>query len=95
MAELRSTKPDRASLTFPFVNCGLMAGHVSLCAASLSRFMMIVPRPIASSTSNRFLPGTQPSCCASFHEAPFFRTPMITLRPLSRKFRPWPCPCEP
>jgi hypothetical protein len=75
-------------VTFPLVNWGLIAGHVSLCAASLSRFMTMVPLEIASSISNRFVPGIQPSCCASFHEAPFLRTPMITFRPLSRRFRP-------
>lgn len=52
----------------------------------------MVPREIASFTSKRFLPGTQPSWMASFHEAPFLRTPMITLRPLSRRLRPWPWP---
>lgn len=72
-----------------------MAGHVSLCAASLSRFMTIVPLPMASSMSNRLVPGIQPSCWASFHEAPFFRTPMMTFKPLSRRLRPCPCPCEP
>lgn len=72
-----------------------MAGHVSLCAASLRRFMTIVPLPMASSTSKRLVPGIQPSCWASFHEAPFFRTPMMTFKPLSRRLRPCPCPCEP
>lgn len=55
----------------------------------------MVDLPMASSISNRFLPGTQPSCSASFHEVPFFRTPTMTFRPLSRRLRPWPWPCEP
>lgn len=50
----------------------------------------MVPREMASSTSNRFLPATQPSCSASFQDLPFFRTPTMTLRPLSRRLRPWP-----
>jgi hypothetical protein len=77
-------------LTLPLVSWGLIWGQVSDWAASESRFMTIVALPIASSMSNRFLPGTQPSCSASFHEAPFFRTPTMTLRPLSRMLRPWP-----
>lgn len=80
--------------TFPF-SWGLIAGQVSDWAASDSRFMTMVDLPMASSMSNRFLPGTQPSASASFHEAPFFRTPTMTLRPLSRRLRPWPWPCEP
>ena len=48
----------------------------------------MVPFEMASSTGNRVLPGTQPSCIASFHEVPSLRTPMMTLRPLSRRFRP-------
>ena len=67
-----------------------MAGQVSDWAASESRFMTMVPREMASSTSKRFLPATQPSCSASFQDLPFFRTPMMTLRPLSRRLRPWP-----
>jgi len=55
----------------------------------------MVDLPMASSISNRFLPGTQPSCSASFHEVPFFRTPTMTFKPLSRRLRPWPWPCEP
>jgi hypothetical protein len=81
--------------TLPSVNWGLMAGQVSDWAASLRRFMMTVPREMASSTSNRFLPGTQPSWTASSQDLPFFRTPTMTLRPLSRRFRPWPWPWEP
>lgn len=53
------------------------------------------PREMASSTSKRFLPGTQPSWTASFHDLPSLRTPTMTLRPLSRRLRPWPWPCEP
>ena len=75
-------------LTLPLVSWGLMAGQVSDWAASERRFMMMVPLLMASSMSKRFLPGTQPSCSASFHEAPFLRTPTMTLRPLSRRFRP-------
>ncbi len=86
---------QRIYYTLSLVNCGLIAGHVSLCAASLSKFMTIVPLEMASSTSNRFVPGIHPSCWASFHEAPFFRTPIITFRPLSRKFKPCPWPCDP
>jgi hypothetical protein len=48
----------------------------------------MVALPIASSISNRFLPGTQPSSWASFHEVPFFRTPTMTFKPLSRRLRP-------
>lgn len=57
--------------------------------------MMIEPFWIASSTSNKFLPGTQPSWMASFQLAPSFLTPTITFKPLSRRFRPWPWPWEP
>jgi len=74
--------------TLPFVSWGLMAGQVSDWAASERRFMMMVPFPMASSMSKRFLPATQPSCSASFHEAPFFLTPTMTFRPLSRRLRP-------
>lgn len=52
----------------------------------------MVPLVMASSTSNRFLPGTQPSSMASFQDLPLFRTPTMTLRPLSRRLRPWPWP---
>jgi hypothetical protein len=48
-------------LTFPLVNWGLIAGQVSDWAASERRFMMMVPLLMASSTSNKFLPGIQPS----------------------------------
>lgn len=72
-----------------------MVGHVSLWAASLSKFMTMVPFLMASVTSNKFLPGIQPSWMASFHDAPSFRTPTMTLRPLSRRLRPWPWPWEP
>jgi hypothetical protein len=75
-------------LTLPLVSWGLIWGQVSDWAASESRFMTMVALPMASSMSNRFLPGTQPSCSASFHEVPFFRTPTMTLRPLSRMLRP-------
>jgi hypothetical protein len=74
--------------TLPLVSWGLIWGQVSDWAASESRFMTMVALPMASSMSNRFLPGTQPSCSASFHEVPFFRTPTMTLRPLSRMLRP-------
>lgn len=76
-------------LTLP-LSWGLIWGHVSDWAASERRFMTMVDLPMASSMSNRFLPGTQPSSSASFHEAPFFRTPTMTFRPLSRRLRPWP-----
>lgn len=72
-----------------------MWAHVSDWAASLRRFMTMEPREMASSTSKRFLPGTQPSWTASFHDLPSLRTPTMTLRPLSRRLRPWPWPCEP
>lgn len=62
---------------FPFVNCGLMAGQVSDWAASERRFIIIVPLLMASSSPKRFFPGTHPSLTASFHEAPFSRTPMM------------------
>lgn len=76
--------------TLPLVIWGLMWGQVSLWAASDKRFMTMVPLEMASSTSNRFLPGTQPSWMASCHDLPSLRTPMMTLRPLSRRLRPWP-----
>lgn len=79
-------------LTLPSTSWGLMAGQVSDWAASLRRFMTMVPLVMASSTSNRFLPGTQPSSMASFQDLPLFRTPTMTLRPLSRRLRPWPWP---
>jgi hypothetical protein len=51
------------------------------------------------------LPGTQPSSCACFHDAPSLRTPTITFIPLSLAFKPCPClhqqyfvppyPCDP
>lgn len=85
---LPSREKGANTLTLSLFNCGLIAGHVSDCAASESRFMMMVPREMASSMSKRLVPSTQPSCWASFHEVPFFRTPTITLSPLSRKFRP-------
>lgn len=47
--------------TLPSTSWGLMAGQVSDWAASERRFMTMVPREIASSTSKRFFPGTQPS----------------------------------
>jgi len=74
--------------TLPLVSWGLIEGQVSDWAASERRFMMMVPLPMASSMSKRFLPATQPSSSASFHEAPFFRTPTMTFRPLSRRLRP-------
>ena len=55
------------------------------------RFMTIVPFLMASSTSKRFLPGTQPSSWACFQDAPSLRTPMMTFNPLSRAFNPCPC----
>jgi hypothetical protein len=88
-------RPIGLMLTLPLVSCGLIAGQVSDWAASESRFMTMVDLPIASSMSKRFLPGTQPSSSASFQEAPFFRTPTMTFRPLSRRLRPWPWPWEP
>ncbi len=39
----------------------------------------------ASSMEKRFFPGCQPSSMASFHEAPSFRTPTMTFKPLSRR----------
>lgn len=81
--------------TLSLVSRGLILSQVLLWAESESRFMTMLPFLMASSTSKRFLPGTQPSCCASFQLAPSFRTPMMTFRPLSRRLRPWPWPWEP
>ena len=88
-------KPCEKYSVLPGVTYSFRCGHVDVCAASDSRFMRIVPFVAASSIENRFLPGTQPSASAWRHDSPSLRTPTITFRPLSRKFSPWPWPCEP
>ncbi len=43
---------------------GLMFGQSIICAASETRYWMIVPRSAASSMSKSVLPGFQPSLTA-------------------------------
>ena len=76
---------ERARFGAPEINVGLWP------------YMITVPLLSASSISNRFFPGTQPSATAFSHDdpSPPFLTPTTMLSPLSRMFSACPRPCVP